>query len=351
MGHMKKYRCPVCAVTDNVVGFGRRKKVLRYFCKACHKHFSVDPCFLDTKTILSDHLDGLSFRDLSRRYHLSPMKAWRICEEELKKLPNNNQFTFNYCSLFSNTFVFDGKYFNLAGKDHDWVFLWGIDYFRHDIPVFLVAPSESYQSWSKLFFYLRVINHYPELIVCDDNTNLKMAARKSFPAVKIQTCFNHFKENIRRDLKVRSDEAYKPFMRRIEAVLHDKQSDEAMNRLLFSLYEDYQKDPVAVSILTNIERYRSELTGYRRIPGSPVTNNIMEGLNSHLESRLAGLCSFQSLSYARLWFNGYVLKRRFTPFTDCRGKFRSLNGKRGVDLTKKPGVDLPSLFLIVINRF
>ena len=128
MGHMKKYRCPVCAVTDNVVGFGRRKKVLRYFCKACHKHFSVDPCFLDTKTILSDHLDGLSFRDLSRRYHLSPMKAWRICEEELKKLPNNNQFTFNYCSLFSNTFVFDGKYFNLAGKDHDWVFLWGITF-------------------------------------------------------------------------------------------------------------------------------------------------------------------------------------------------------------------------------
>ncbi len=235
MGHMKKYRCPVCSVTDNVVGFGRRKKVLRYFCKACQKHFSVDPCFLDTKTILSDHLDGLFFRDLARRYCLSPMKAWRICEDELRKLPNNNQFTFNYCSLFSNTFVFDGKYFNLASKDHDWVFLWGIDYFRHDIPVFLVAPSENYQSWS-------------------------------------------------------------------------------------------------------------ELTGYRGISGSPVTNNIMEGLNSHLESILASLCSFQSLSYAKLWFNGYVLKRRFTPFTDCRGKFRSLNGKRGVDLTKKPGIDLPSLF-------
>lgn len=344
MGHMKKYRCPVCAVTDDVVGFGRRKKVLRYYCKACRKHFSVDPCFLDTKAILSDHLDGLSFRDLARRYRLSPMKAWRICEEELEKLPNNNQFTFTHCSQFGNTFVFDGKYFNLASKDHDWVFLWGIDYFRHDVPVFLVAPSESYQSWSKLFFYLRIINHYPELIVCDDNTNLKMAARRNFPAVKIQTCFNHFKENIRRDLRVRSDEAYKPFMRRIETVLHDKQSDEAMNRMLFALYQDYKLDPVAVSVLTNIERYRGELTGYRGIPGSPVTTNIIEGFNSHLESRLTSICSFQSLAYAKLWFNGYVLKRRFTPFTDCRGKFRGLNGKRGVDLTKKPGTDLPSLF-------
>lgn len=344
MGHMKKYRCPVCGVTDDVVRFGRRKKVLRYFCKSCRKHFSVDPCFPNTKAILSDHLDGLSFRKLALKYHLSPMKAWRICEEELRKLPNNNQFTFNWCSQFSNTFVFDGKYFNLAGKNSDWVFLWGVDYFRHDIPVFLVAPSESYQAWSKFFFYFRIISHLPELIVCDDNTNLKMAARKHFPSVKIQTCFNHFKENIRRDLKVRSDETYRSFMTRIENVLSEKLSDEAMNRQFFALFRDYRDDPVAVSVLVNIERYRSELTGYRGIPGSPVTNNIVEGLNSHLEARLVSLCSFQSLSYAKLWFNGYVLKRRFTPFTDCRGKFRHLNGKSGVELTKKPGLDLPILF-------
>jgi len=48
--------------------------------------------------------------------------------------------------------------------------------------------------------------------------------------------------------------------------------------------------------------------------------------------------------HAKLWFNGYVLKRRFTKFTDCRGKFRSLNGKRGVDMTKKIDVDLPTFF-------
>lgn len=210
------------------------------------------------------------------------MTAWRICEAELKKLPNNNQFTFNYCSRFGNTFVFDGKYFNLARKDHDWVFLWGIDYFRHDIPVFLLAPSESYQSWSKFFIYFRIISHFPELIVCDDNTNLKMAARKHFPSVKIQTCFNHFKENIRRELRVRSDETYKPFMNRVEKILSGKQSDDLMNRLLFALYEEYKNDPVAVSVLTHIEKYKGELTGYRGVSGSPVISNIVEGLNSHL---------------------------------------------------------------------
>lgn len=272
------------------------------------------------------------------------MKAWRICKEELEKLPDNNKFTFNYCSRFSNIFVFDGKYFNIASQKYDWVLLWGIDYFRHDIPVILVAPSESYQAWSKLFCYFRIINHYPQLVVCDDNANLKIAARNHFPAVKIQTCFNHFKEIIRRNLKVRSEEIYKPFMRRVEDVLREKLADEDMNKKLFSLYRDYRDDPVAASVLLNIERNRKELTGYRGIPSSPVTTNMIEGLNGHLEARLQALRSFQTIPYAKLWLNGYVLKRRFTKFTDCRGKFRSLNGKRGVELTKKPGIDIPRFF-------
>lgn len=260
------------------------------------------------------------------------------------KLPNNNQFTFNFCSRFSNTFVFDGKYFNVADQEYDWVLLWGIDYFRHDIPIILVTPSESYQSWSKFFFYFRIITHHPELVVCDDNTNLKMAARKHFPAVRIQTCFNHFKETIRRELKVRSDQTYQPFMKRVEEVLTKKLNDVAMDKKLFALYRDYRSDAVAVSMLTNIERYRSELTAYRGIIQSPVTTNIIEGLNAHLEARLVSLRSFQSPSYAKLWMNGYVLKRRFTKYTDCKGKFKQLNGKTGVTLTKKERVDLPVLF-------
>lgn len=322
----------------------KRGKSLRFECKDCHRFFSIKTHHLDTKAILNDHLDGLSFRKLARKYQLSPMTAWRVCEEELLKLPNNNQFTFTYCSQFSTTLVCDGKYFNVANQDSDWVLLWGIDYFRHDIPILFVAPSENYQAWSRYFFYYRIISHHPQLIVCDDNANLKLAARKHFPAVRIQTCFNHFKENIRRDLRVRSEETYKPFMREIETVLTEKLNDQAMDKKLYALYRTYREDPVAVSVLTNIQRYRSELTAYRGIPQSPVTTNIIEGMNAHLEARLVGLRSFQSPNHARLWMNGYVLKRRYTKFTDCRGKFTHLNGKRGVDLTKKPEVDIPPLF-------
>lgn len=276
------------------------------------------------------------------------MKAWRTCEEELKRLPSNNQFTHLYCNRFSPILVADGKYFNVASQEHDWVLLWGVDYFTHDIPVMLIAPSESYQAWRKYCSFFRIVNHYPQLVVGDDTANLKMAARAAFPTVKFQTCYNHFKENIRRDLKVRSDKThqYRDFMGRIESILDSSQklSDETFNRWLFTLYRDYRHDVVCLSVLTNIEKYKPELLAYRGIPQAPVTSNLIEGMNGHLESRLFALRSFQTVEYAKLWMNAYVLRRRLTKFTDCKGKFKHLNGKTGVEMSKKQEIDLPTLF-------
>lgn len=341
---MKKFKCSQCHVTDSVIRYGTRKKVIRLYCKACNHHFSFNPCFLNARHILADHLDGFSFRTLARKYGISTMTAWRICEDELKKLPDNNKFTFNHCSKFSQILVCDGKYFNVASEQSDWVLLWGFDYFRHDIPVILVAPSESYASWAKFFTFFRIINNYPRLVVCDDNTNEKLAAREKLPGVTIQTCYNHFKENIRRELHVRSDNKYQQFMQSIEAVFSGKRSDSDWNKKLWAMYRMYRSDPLCVSVLTNIQKYMPELLAYRGIPGAPVTSNVIEGLNSHIEGRLHSLRSFQTPAYAKLWFNGYILKRRYTKWTDCRGKFKYLNGKTGVEMTRKDGIVLPSFF-------
>jgi len=98
----KKYKCPSCHSTASVIRKTKRGYALRYYCKACQKHFSINPCcFVNRKLILSDHLDGVSFRALVRKYRLSPMTAWRICEKQLKRLPNNNQFTLNMTSPLS----------------------------------------------------------------------------------------------------------------------------------------------------------------------------------------------------------------------------------------------------------
>ena len=154
------------------------------------------------------------------------------------------------------------------------------------------------------------------------------------------------KENIRRDLHVKSDDFYKPFMKRIESIIDssNKLSDETFNKWLWTLYRDFNNDFFCLQILTNIEKYKAELLAYRNIPQAPLTNNIIEGLNSHLEGRLQKLRSFQTIKHARLWFNGYILKKRFTKFTDCRGKFRYLRGKTVVEMTKKERVVLPLCF-------
>jgi len=299
MGHMKKYKCPGCLSTSQVIRYGYRGKIIRLFCNGCHRSFSFNPYFLDKKSILYDHLDGLSFRSLANKYKVSHMKIWRICYEELKKLPNNNQFTFNYCNRFSSVFVFDGKYFNVAESEHNRVLLWRVDYFRHDVPVFTVAPSENYQNWSKFFFYFRLLNHHPELLVCDDNINLKMAARKHFPAVKIQTCYNHFKENIRRELNVRSDPTYRYISVAIDNILSHRQPMWMFNERFQRLYDKYSSNPVAQQVLTNVQKNKTELLAYKWIRKSPYTNN---------------------------------------------GKFRYLRGKTGVQMTKKERVNLPLYF-------
>jgi len=140
---MRKYKCPTCHTTTNVIRQTKRGKSILYKCKSCVKYFSIKTIHVDSRAMLLDHLEGLPFRALARKYHLSPMTTWRVCEEALQKLPDNNKFTFKYCNKFSDIFVFDGKYFTVKGYDNGYALLWGIDYLRHEIPIFTLAPTES----------------------------------------------------------------------------------------------------------------------------------------------------------------------------------------------------------------
>jgi hypothetical protein len=71
---------------------------------------------------------------------------------------------------------------------------------------------------------------------------------------------------------------------------------------------------------------------------------MIEGFNGHLEQRLKHISCFNSFEYAKLWLNAYVLKRRVTKLTDCKARFRYLNGKTPLQMTKKVDVDLPTFF-------
>lgn len=290
------------------------------------------------------HLDGLSFRKIEDQTGISKSVVQRICFEQLKNLPDNNKFTFNYCSRFSRIFEFDAKYIPVKGYKNELAFLWGIDYFRHDFPIILLAHSESYQAWAKFCEYFKILNHTPDYIVCDDNSPLKISARYKFPDVKVQTCYNHFKEGIRKSLRVRSDDTYRKFSQEIDIILSKKRSSRDFDFLVHRALLYYMDDPVCRSIIVNLGKRKEEFLAFTGIKNAPVTTNMIEGFNQQLEDRLKPLHHFNSFEHAKLWLNGFVLKRRMTKFKSCKGKFRFLNGKIGVNNTKNLDIDLPTFF-------
>jgi len=237
----------------------------------------------------------------------------------------------------------DGKYIAVKGYDRKIPFLWGVDYIKHDFPIIYFAPSESFASWQRYFRLLREISS-PKLVVCDDNSSIKTAALQQFPSVLIQTCYNHLKESIRRDLRVRKDLTYKPFMKLLEETLKVKRSESDFDNRMFYIFKNYKEDPIAMSIITNIVKNKKELLAFRGFAYAPTTTNLIECFNSHLESRLFSIKGFESVEHANLWLNAYVLKRRFTKFSECTGVFRKLNGKRPIDMTLKAGLIAKGFF-------
>lgn len=341
---MKLYKCPKCHLTRDVIIKKRRGKSIQYYCKECLKYFSINPCFINGKSLMNMHLDGLSCRDISRHTGISKSQVYRIVRMELEKLPENNKFTFENCTRFSKVFEFDGTYINVKGTKRGIVMLWGVDYFRHDFPVITFARGESEQGWGVFFETFRILNSYPDYIVCDDNENLKKYARMKFPKVKIQMCYNHMKEGIRRALRVRSDPKYRYFMREIEDIFRMKRNGRDFDYLLHRALLYYMSDPVCTKVLVDISKRKEELLAFTGIRNAPVTTNMIEGFHQQIKDRIDDMHRFESIRHAKLWMNGFVLKRRYTKFESCKGKFASLNGKYPLQLTKNPEIDLPTFF-------
>lgn len=242
--------------------------------------------------------------------------------------------------------VADGKYIKVRGYQKAIPLLWGIDYLTHDVPVFKLAPSENYQSWLKYFGYLKSINYPMKIVVCDDNENIKMAAKYIFPNVLIQTCQNHFLENIRRDLRVRTEEKHRLFVLDLKRELFSKKITRTdFQQRALKLLKKYTGNTVAVNCLIKIEKNFDELTAATLISCTPRDTNLIELYNSHLQARLKSIKGFKSFLSAEKWLNAYILRRRYRPFRDCSSKFRYLNGKTSISQTCKKEAVLPLLFI------
>lgn len=318
----------------------------RYGCRECGRWFSIDFRNKKNESVSEDHIDGKPIRKIADKNKESKSTIERKYVEELKRLPHNNEITKRHCSRFCGIVIVDGKFVNVRGFEKKIPMLWGIDYFNHDIPVFELTASESYESWLKYFGYLKSIRYPMQIVICDDNENIKLAANYIFPNVLIQTCQNHFLENIRRDLQVRTEEKYQQFVFDLKNELFFKKITRLdFEKRAFKLFKKYQHDSIAVHYMLRIQKYTQELTNASLIKHAPRTTNLMELYNSHLEARLKSIKGFKSFASAKKWLNAYILRRRFRKFRSCCRKFGYLNGKTSISQTARKTAVLPLLFI------
>jgi hypothetical protein len=294
------------------------------------------------------HVDGVPFRKLGDEYKLSPAQAYSRVISELNTIPDNTILTQEYCdpAKFSGILVLDGKFVKVAENGRKIPFIYGIDYLTHDIPIGLLATGESHLAFVKLFRLLRQCNYPLKVVVCDDRMTVRSALSKAYPKAKIQLCQNHYSENFRRILHVRTEDTYHGFFASMQKRVFLKRgiSDETVTAGLRYLMQRYgDKDGLCRAIIMEIHDRRDILFQYLTIPNCPKDTNLVELYNSHLQGRLKSMKGFQNFMAAQRWLNAYLIRRRTKTLTDCDIKFKSLNGRPSLFWTIKKQAEWPHI--------
>lgn len=258
-----------------------------------------------------------------------------------------------------------------------------IDYLTHDVPIYGIALSENSFDIETIFRKLKEI-HYPlRGIVCDESMGqIAEIAKKVFPNVVIQICLTHYSKTIDRAFvaggakrtyralqkqlifleesffisthhrgiskalaltnQMAELEFEYGYLWRIQELFHGlfwkvknekelTQWEDELNVQISMM--DLKRYPHAQKIK---DRYLDYYEKREWIVASifhpqldiPRTTNLIEGWNSTtLELRFSSIRGFEKEIYARNYINALILKYRFHTFTDCRGKFKKLNGK------------------------
>lgn len=285
------------------------------------------------------HIDGVPFRKLGDEHGISGKQAYVRVFTELASLPRAIELTRVYCEYSTGILIIDGKYVKVRGYKQKIPFLYGIDYETHDIVFGLLAHAEDEQAFLTFFQTLKSIDYPLTVVVADDRTSLPLALKQVYPGVPLQLCHNHYLENIRNALHVRTDPTHRHFFNALKKHIFDEYIDDQIlnNALHHVLTNRCENHLPRQTIVMEIHRRRKQLFAYKTIPNCPNNTNLIELFNSHFNARLKSLKGFKTKEHAELWLNGLMIRRRTKPFTDCGPKFKHLNGKCSLEMSiKKP---------------
>jgi len=344
---MKKkwhHTCPRC-LGRKTIKKGSQGSSSKYLCKGCGHSFSINHQRLPILWI--EHIDGVGFRRLGNENILSGSQTYARVTAEINQLPNNTQLTKAICddNRWCGILILDGKYVAVKGQPRKIPFLFGLDYLSHDIPHGQLSLSEDEMSFSLYFQALQDVGYHLAIVVVDDRASLKQALHKVFPYARLQLCHNHYLENIRKLLKVRTEPRYQHFFNSLKMhVFTNGTTEESITAGLRHVRNNHAgNNMMLLNILDDIERRRNDLFAYIHFEHCPNNTNLIELYNSHLNGRLKTIKGFQSLSSAKCWLNAYLIRRRTKELTDCEGKFKYLNKHASLELTIKKQAQWPDI--------
>lgn len=283
----------------------------------------------------------------------------------------------------------------LRGK----VLAWGADYDNHDIPHCEFGKSENFTLFNTYFLRLKQLGYPLKSLTIDDQGDMITACLKHFPKAVIELCHRHYLAKVNRLLLVKNilvkikarekkldrvmgqftdgvipvgriyscslaikfsneiaelEFAYElviDFYAALRGILDSKDLETATNRITsvetYFLPERLKMNFPKVhkrlvkKIWLDFKEQEPYLFNHLKFPDLhiPHTTNLMEGYNSQLESRLGSIRGFELSDTAKNYLNAWIIKRRFTKFTDCKIPFKHLNGKSplecaGADISK-----------------
>jgi transposase-like protein len=171
-----------------------------------------------------------------------------------------------------------------------------------------------------------------------------------YPEAKIQLCHNHYFENLRQYLSIRTSDVFQPFFYELKEAFKTKHHPKKRQALLAHITYKHRNNQTILGIMVDIEKRSDELFAYKQIKGCPSTNNIIESYNSHLNGRLKTIKGFDSYISAERWLNAWMIRRRTKTFTDCQKPFKHLNGKCSLSQTLKKDQKWPYILGIKLSK-
>lgn len=343
----------------------------RFFCKVCNSSFTAgrDHSSISGKykrKITKDNLERGSHRILGRRYKHSKNTITKIIHEVVENTATSFDIAKKLKPEWSGTLSVDGKFIkafdwyvktlkkkhNLSDDElhalHRKVWLCGIDYETGDLPHSALADSENRIDLILFYKQLKKNGYILQNLVSDGSPEILYAARKVYGNDFVfQLCIRHFLEGLKRLMIEKESEQNIPqsetLIKDIQIIIQAKTLDIAEKNLeLLKTKKHFYKTNIQKIILQQFKEKFDSLMSHLCYPerNIPHTNNDIENLFKQLNLNIKSIGRFNKFWNAYHYLNAWALKRRFTKFTDCKGRRKHRNGKAPLELA---GCDIEGL--------